>query len=95
MCGLCGVLVNEHWTDAGGAGRRARVIRTALLERALATAGLGVREWAAQYVVTDGKGRSAVATDLAALWVVADQLAGRALDPLDPAVVAAVGGTAA
>ena len=34
MCALCGVLRNEHWADVGS-GRRARVIRTALLERVL------------------------------------------------------------
>ena len=63
MCALCGVLRNEHWADEG-AGRRDRVIRTALLERVLARFGLGVREWAGQYVVSDGKGRTEVADDL-------------------------------
>lgn len=87
MCSLCGVLRNEHWADEGG-GRRARVIRTALLERVLGRFGLGVREWAGQYVVSDGKGRSEVADDLASLWLVAERLAGRPLDPLDPDLVA-------
>lgn len=86
MCALCGVLRNEHWADAG-AGRRARVIRTALLERVLAPSGICVREWAGQYVVSDGKGRSEVAADLAALWAAVERLAGRPLDPLDPALV--------
>ena len=65
MCALCGVLRNEHWAD-DGAGRRDRVIRTALLERVLARFGLRVREWAGQYVVSDGKGRTEVADDLSA-----------------------------
>ena len=86
MCALCGVLRNEHWADQG-AGRRARVIRTALLERVLARFGLGVREWAGQYVVSDGKGRSEVADDLAGLWAAAERLAGRPLDPLDPVLL--------
>lgn len=89
MCALCGVLRNEHWADAGG-GRRATVVRTALLEQVLAHAGLGVREWAGQYVVTDGKGRSEVAEDLAGLWATAERLAGRPLDPLDPGLVEAL-----
>ena len=46
-----------------------------------------VREWAGQYVVSDGKGRSEVAADLAALWAAVERLAGRPLDPLDPALV--------
>lgn len=86
MCALCGVLRNEHWADEGG-GRRGRVIRTALLGRVLAQSGLGVREWAGQYVVSDGKGRAEVADDLSGLWAAAERLAGRRLDPLDPELV--------
>ena len=89
MCALCGVLRNEHWADAGG-GRRTTVIRTALLERVLAHSGLGVREWAGQYVVTDGKGRSEVAEDLTGLWAAAERLAGRPLDPLATGLVEAL-----
>jgi hypothetical protein len=86
MCALCGVLRNEHWAD-DGAGRRDRVLRTALLERVLARFGLGVREWAGQYVVSDGKGRTEVADDLSAVWAAAERLAGRPLDPLDDGLV--------
>ena len=89
MCALCGVLRNEHWADVGS-GRRARVIRTALLERVLAPSGLGVREWAGQYVVSDGKGRAEVADDLAGVWAAVERLSGRPLDPLDPAVMEAL-----
>ena len=74
---------NEHWAD-DGAGRRDRVIRTALLERVLGRFGLGVREWAGQYVVTDGKGRTEVADDLAGLWAAAERLAGPAARPARP-----------
>ena len=86
MCALCGVLRNEHWADEG-AGRRPRVIRAALLERVLGHFGLGLREWAGQYVVSDGKGRSEVAGDLTSVWVAAELLAGRPLDPLDAGLV--------
>ena len=89
MCALCGVLRNEHWADAG-AGRRARVIRAALLERVLAPSGIGVREWAGQYVVADGKGRAEVADDLAGLWAAVERLAGKPLDPLDPLLLDAL-----
>lgn len=89
MCSLCGVLQNEHWADVGS-GRRARVIRAALLDRILAHSGLALREWAGQYVVTDGKGRSEVAADLAGVWAVVEQLKGEPLDPLDPALVEAL-----
>jgi len=89
MCSLCGVLQNEHWADAGS-GRRARVIRAALLDRILAHSALTLREWAGQYVVTDGKGRSEVVADLAGVWAAAERLKGTRLDPLDPALVEAL-----
>jgi hypothetical protein len=86
MCSLCGVLQNEHWTDTG-TGRRARVVRSALLERVLGAAGLTVREWAGQYVVGDGKGRSEVVSDLAGVWIACERLTGRRLDALDPQLI--------
>jgi hypothetical protein len=91
VCGLCGVLASEHWADAG-AGRRGRVFRAAVLDRVLAYFGLSLTEWSGRYVVRDLKGRSEVVEDLGAVWVVAERLAGRALDPLDPGLVAALGG---
>jgi hypothetical protein len=42
------------------------------------------------YVLHDGKGRAEVVHDLTALWSEAERLAGRPLDPLDPALVAAL-----
>lgn len=89
MCGLCGVLGSEHWAEATG-GRRARLFRAALLDRVLAHAGLGLQEWAGRYVVRDRKGRSLVVDDLPGVWAAAEQLAGRALDPLDPDLLEAL-----
>ena len=43
------------------------------------------------YVLHDRKGRSAVVDNLGVLWVEAERLAGRALDPLDPGLVYALG----
>ena len=89
MCALCGVLRTEHWADEG-AGRRARLMRATLLQRVLAYFGLGLREWAGQYVISDGKGRSEVVDDLTSIWVAAERLAGRPLDPLDEGLVGAL-----
>jgi hypothetical protein len=89
MCSLCGVIVKEHWAELDG-GRRARVFRAALLDRVLAHFGLSVAAWAGSYVVRDAKGGSAVVSDLGALWVEAERLAGHPLDPLDPALAAAL-----
>ena len=89
MCSLCGVIAKEHWAELEG-GRRTRVFRAALLNRVLGHFGLSVDAWAGSYVVRDRKGAAAVVSDLGALWVEAERLAGRRLDPLDPALVAAL-----
>jgi hypothetical protein len=89
MCSLCGVIAKEHWAELGD-GRRARVFRAAVLNRVLEHFGLSVDAWAGSFVVRDRKGAAAVVGDLGALWVEAERLAGRPLDPLDPALVAAL-----
>jgi hypothetical protein len=40
------------------------------------------------YIVRDRKGRAEVVDDLGGLWAAAERLAGRPLDPLDPALLA-------
>jgi hypothetical protein len=90
MCGLCGVLLSEHWAEQGEA-RRARVLRAGLLSRVLAHFGLRLDDWAGRvYVLRDRTGRTAVVTDLGSLWLEAERLLGRPLDPLDPELVAAL-----
>ena len=57
----------------------------------LAVYGLRLDDWSGRvWVLRDRKGRSAVVDDLGALWVEAERLAGRPLDPLDPELVAAL-----
>jgi len=90
VCALCGVLLTSHWAEAGGS-RRARFARVALLNRVLAHFGLRLDDWSgAVYVLRDGKGRAEVVSDLGALWAAAERVAGRKLDPLDPALLAAL-----
>jgi hypothetical protein len=90
MCALCGVLMSEHWAEAGE-GRRARVFRVELLNRVLDHFGLELGDWSGSvYVLRDRKGRSEVVGDLGALWQAAERLAGRPLDPLDPGLVRAL-----
>jgi hypothetical protein len=89
MCSLCGVMSKEHWAELGD-GRSARIFRAALLDRVLSHFGLSVAAWAGSYVVRDAKGGAAVVSDLGALWVEAERLAGRRLDPLEPGLVAAL-----
>ena len=92
MCPLCGALLTEHWSDPDGPGaRRGRVLRTRIVRRVLAGFGVTLSDWGGTaYVLHDGKGRAEVVHDLTTLWTEAERLAGRPLDPLDPALVAAL-----
>ena len=76
----------EHWAELGD-GRRDRVLRAALVDRVFGHFGLAVSSWAGSYVVRNAKGGAVVVSDLGALWAEAERLAGRPLDPLDPALV--------
>jgi hypothetical protein len=71
--------------------RRERVRRAALANEVLHHYGLKVSDWSGtRYVLRDGKGRSELVQDLGSLWPAAQKLAGRPLDPLDPALQAAL-----
>lgn len=92
MCGLCGLLGGVHWTDdAVGAPvppRQVKLRRAALLNRVLACYRLKVDDWQGTALAVHGPtGRSALADNLAALWPAAEAVAGRPLDPLDPALL--------
>jgi hypothetical protein len=92
VCVLCGVLVSDHWAESGG-GRRARLARVALLNRVLDHAGLRLGDWSGSvYVLRDRKGRAEIVADLGSLWVAAERMTGRRLDPLDPALLRSLGG---
>jgi len=53
--------------------------------------GLKVSDWSGtKYVLRDGKGRTELVQDLGSLWPEAQRLTGRPLDPLDPALHAAL-----
>ena len=70
--------------------RRERARRAAVTNEVLRPYGLKVSDWSGtRYVLRDGKGRSELVQDLGSLWPAAQKLAGRPLDPLDPALHAA------
>ena len=91
MCSLCGVLLSDHWAEGEG-GRRARLIRVALLNRVLEHFGLSLGDWSGRtYVLRNAKGGAAIVADLGMLWQEAERLAGRPLDPLDPGLIRSLG----
>ncbi len=74
-----------------GDRRRDRLHRAALVNEVLRHYGLRVQEWSgSKYLLRDGKGRSEIVQDLGGLWPAAQRLAGRPLDPLDPALHASL-----
>ena len=90
MCSLCNVLGNDHWAEQEG-GRRGRVFRVRLLNRVLGFYGLRLDDWSGRvWVLRDRKGCAVVVRDLGSLWLEAERLAGRRLDPLDPELVASL-----
>ena len=85
------MLLEEHWAEQDG-GRRARIFRVKLANRVLDHFGLRLDDWGGRvYVLRDRKGSSAVVGNLGVLWVEAERLAGRKLDPLDSDLVHALG----
>jgi hypothetical protein len=105
VCVLCGEFVYRiHWTDRHVEDRvgenrsdyyryrrRDRLHRVAVTNEVLHFYGLKVQDWSgSKYVLRDEKGRSELVQDLGSLWPVAQKLAGRLLDPLDPTLQAAL-----
>ncbi len=71
--------------------RRDRAHRVVLMNEVLRHYGLRVEDWSgSKYVLRDRKGRSELVQDLGSLWPAAAKLAGRSLDPLDPALCEAL-----
>ena len=101
MCGLCGVLGADHWTDmasrpevfneAGGRRRRERLRRAKLATAVLRHYGLRLDDWQGRlFRLSGATGKAALVDDLTALWPAAQAMIGRPLDPLDPALIAAL-----
>ena len=87
MCALCGVLRNEHWADAGRRAAGPRDPRPRCSSGSSPASGSASASGRGSTSSRDGKGRAEVADDLAGLWVAAERLAGRPLDPLDPVLL--------
>jgi hypothetical protein len=104
MCGLCGVLGGEtHWTDTAAqpeacqsrpvrpTRRQERQARIALANRILRHYRLQLADFQGQsYVLRGATGRQALVQNLVGMWSAAEQLTGRACDPLDPDLITAL-----
>ena len=93
MCSLCSAVAPDHWSEQNSTVRL-RTARVRLANRVLGHFGLTVRDWAgSMYIVGDAKGKTTVARDLGSVWLAAERTLGRPLSPLDPELVAALGGS--
>lgn len=91
MCNACGnPAVPGHWTEAGAATPgdrlRARFHRAALLNKLLRPFGLTAHDGGVVpgIQLSTLSGNQSIVPDLSALWVEAERLIGRPIDPLDP-----------
>lgn len=101
MCALCGVLGGkDHWTEPvkregvyvrahdPAMRRRERTLRIFQTNTILRLFALSIEDWQGEsYILRTRTGKSEIVADLAALWPVAEKLAGRTLDLLDPEVI--------
>jgi hypothetical protein len=106
MCALCGVLGGaEHWTDAAARPgvftrnadslerRRERARRVAVANRVLSQYGMQLSDWqGSAFMLATATGKTEMVETLAHLWSTAEQMSGRACDPLDPALLRRLGG---
>lgn len=91
MCSACGFPATPgHWTEAGAATApdrlRARFRRAQVLRSILPAYGLTAHDGAQVpgIQVSTLSGDQVIARDLDEVWVTAERLAGRPVDPLDP-----------
>lgn len=96
MCMLCGALgMGHHWAekDRNAPGlRRERRVRIRLLKRVLRHYGMDAALWAGGYRLQPISGPCERADHLGAVWPVVERASGRRCDPLDSALIAALGG---
>lgn len=92
MCGLCGLLGEElHWSDPLAdtlPRRRERLQRIAAINQVLMPFRLKVSDvQGTSYLLQGATGRQELASGLDQLWLQAETILGRPLDPLDPRVL--------
>jgi hypothetical protein len=95
MCGACGILGGgPEWLDrignpgsigaTSGETRLAeRQRRVALVNGLLASSGVRLSDFGGKLVVRSATGKVRIVDDLAHVWLAADQIGRRLVDPLD------------
>lgn len=107
MCGFCAFVSGmPHWTESGSDAatgipidsreqRLERIFRVSLVNMLLEGHGCTVDDWSLdQYIVRSRTGRSELVAALPQVWRTVEEIAGRPVDPLDPALLARLGAQA-
>jgi hypothetical protein len=101
MCSACGYpAAPGHWTEAGAASipdrLRSRFRRAQVLQGVLAAYGLKAHDGGLVpgIQISTPTGDQIIARDLAEVWVEAERMTGKVIDPLDPRFVSRGGGAA-
>lgn len=106
MCSLCGILGGRgHWADSATSPeafaargerhtwQRERQTRTRLINQVLRHYGLTLKDWSGNaYVLKSRTGRTSIVNSLNEVWAEAERLSRKDCDPLDPALLQALGG---
>jgi len=92
MCALCGLLGTErNWSSSMASSlpmRQQRFLRIAQANRILGFFRLTLEDFqGVSYVLSSPTGRREILSDFGQLWPVAETLAARPIDPLDPALL--------
>lgn len=104
MCGFCAIIAGTpHWSEtASDAGDRdvesgghrwrlARLRRLAIVNAVIGHYGCRVADWmGGQLMVSSLRGRTELVEHLPQVWQVVENIAQRPVDPLDPALLAAL-----
>lgn len=104
MCGFCAVFSGvAHWTETasdagdreqetgGPAWRLGRRQRLRVVNAVLVHFGCRVEDWlGGPFLVSSQRGRTEMVEQLPQVWRVVENIAQRPLDPLDPALLAAL-----
>jgi hypothetical protein len=95
VCTLCGAFGGEeHWSTsteafASGQTRRAeRLTRVRAANTVLAAFAMRLDDWqGAAFLLSGATGRREIVDTLPQVWEMAGRMLGRAIDPLDPALI--------
>jgi len=94
MCGLCGLMGIEHWTETSANSgafdgdtersiRHERAHRVRLINKALAPVRMTARDFqASSYILSSSTGRTEIVHDIQALWAAVERLGSNPVDTL-------------